>query len=1153
MADAAHPACILETRKTAPVLRLVDKLVEAMGLFDMVMIKDNHISVAGGVSNSLKSIDLYLKNNNLQMVVEVETRTFKEIREVLEYASQSKTLLSRIMLDNMVVPELDGDINVCMLKEAMQLISGKFETEVSGNVTLEIVQKIGQTRVTYISSGALTHSVKALDISIKIDTELPPEFVPSSHAIVSLYLVDSKNKAIGRILCHLGLAGLSTAKYLDDAGHKSNLLEAKAVLSGKVSAWKDKYGDWYETGLHTFYPQHPKKVYKVVKALYGLHQAPRSWYATLSTFLLKHGYRRGTIDKTLFLKKHKRDIILVQVYVDDIIFGSIKKTWCEEFEALMKGEFEMSAIGELTFFLGLQVLQRPDRIFISQHKYVSMIGSLMYLTASRPDIMFAVSTCSRNQVTPTTSNLEVVKKIFKYLKGQPRLGLWYPRESPFVLEAYSDSDYAGANKDRKSTTGGCQFLGRRLISWQCKKQTIVATSSTEAEYVVAANCCGQFKVFPLGSSTTRFLMVVPFFLLVGQLPTANVKFYLLVDLYLLLADDGGIDDLPIAEIYSGMDNLGSIFTKQVAYPLDVIRRRMQMVWWKHAGSVVTTDGKSSFEYTGMVDAFRKTVRHEGFWALYKRLVPNSVKVNSVISDSEGSTVTYTSIYTDSEPGRVFWGTDEEVFEGGVPRVIIYGYDGFPIQPVPQDEDEREPRFIEVHNTDFVPEHVFPAEEQPLPPVDSPTAESPGYVAESDPEEDPEYEDDEEQDGPVDYPMGGGDDGGDDDGDSSGDDADDEDEDMEKEEEDEEEEDEEEEEEEEEHIASADSTAASVSLPSMADVERLLALPTPPLSPLTSLSPPSAGERLARLTDPPVHPSPLLLPSSGCLTQTQALRTTSTQALIDAVTAALPSPLLPPLSVGRRDKIPESEMPPRKRSCLFAIGSRYEGIRDVGYGIRDTWIDPAEAVPAVVPTTCEEVNTRVVELAELHEHDIQDLHALLEDAQEGRSRISQRVDKNSQRVDLLMGDKMTLQETVWTVEEEAYAARVAWNHSIGLSQETYQELQNHRDHVYAHETHLQTHQTQLQLQSTLIQTQHRVFETRFQMQQTAMAKLQETDRGCQAQLTEALRLVKDMRREMGDMQTELLSQREQLRRERQPGPDAILPDHQEATRDSESHT
>nr|GFB89360.1 putative ribonuclease H-like domain-containing protein [Tanacetum cinerariifolium] len=219
-----------------------------------------------------------------------------------------------------------------------------------------------------------------------------------------------------------------------------------------------------------------------------------AWYATLSTFLLKHGYKRGTIDKTLFLKKNSRDIILVQVYVDDIVFGSTKKEWCDEFEALMKREFQMSAMGELTFFLGLQVQQRPDGIFIHQDKYVqeilhkfdlgnvriattpyeppkpksksesdspvnvhlyrSMIGLLMYLTASRPDIMFVVSTCSRYQVTPTPSNLEAVKKIFKYLKGQPKLGLWYPKESPLVLEAYSDSDYVGANKDRKSTTSG---------------------------------------------------------------------------------------------------------------------------------------------------------------------------------------------------------------------------------------------------------------------------------------------------------------------------------------------------------------------------------------------------------------------------------------------------------------------------------------------------------------------------------------------------------------------------------------------------------------------------------------------------------------------------------------------------------------------------
>ncbi|GJX54566.1 putative ribonuclease H-like domain-containing protein [Tanacetum coccineum] len=208
------------------------------------------------------------------------------------------------------------------------------------------------------------------------------------------------------------------------------------------------------------------------------------------------------IDKTLFLKKDKHDIILVQVYVDDIIFGSTKKSWCDEFEALMKSRFQMSSMGELTFFLGLQTASTPietqkplvkdeEASDVDVHLYRSMIGSLMYLTASRPDIMFAVCACSRFQVTPKSSHLSAVKRIFRYLKGKPKLGLWYPRVSSFDLESYSDSDYAGANLDRKSTTGGCQFLGRRLISWQCKKQTIVATSTTEAEYVAAASCCGQ--------------------------------------------------------------------------------------------------------------------------------------------------------------------------------------------------------------------------------------------------------------------------------------------------------------------------------------------------------------------------------------------------------------------------------------------------------------------------------------------------------------------------------------------------------------------------------------------------------------------------------------------------------------------------------------
>nr|GEW31168.1 hypothetical protein [Tanacetum cinerariifolium] len=209
-------------------------------------------------------------------------------------------------------------------------------------------------------------------------------------------------------------------------------------------------------------PQFPNKVYKVEKALY---------------------------DNTLFIKTDKDDIMLMQVFVDDIIFGSTKKSLCDEFEAMMHKRFQMSSIQKFTFFLRLQLApietQRPlvkdeEATDVDVHLYRSMIGSLMYLTASRPDIMFAVCACFRFQVTPKLSHLHAVKQIFRYLKGQPKLGLWYLINSPFDLEAYSDSDYAGANLDRKSTIKGCQFLGRRLISWQCKKKIIVATT-TEAE------------------------------------------------------------------------------------------------------------------------------------------------------------------------------------------------------------------------------------------------------------------------------------------------------------------------------------------------------------------------------------------------------------------------------------------------------------------------------------------------------------------------------------------------------------------------------------------------------------------------------------------------------------------------------------------------
>ncbi|GJT03340.1 putative ribonuclease H-like domain-containing protein [Tanacetum coccineum] len=174
--------------------------------------------------------------------------------------------------------------------------------------------------------------------------------------------------------------------------------------------------------------------------------------------------------------RQKEGIDYNEVYVDDIIFGSTNQAWCDEFEVLMKGEFEMSTMGELTFFLGLQVKQNPDRIFISQDKYVQDM----------------LKKFDMENVRPATTPFEASKP---KSKDEP---------DDACLEAYSDSDYAGSHDDRKSTTGGCQFLGRRLISWQCKKQTIVATSSTEAEYVAAASCCGQeFLLVALNVSTGR--------------------------------------------------------------------------------------------------------------------------------------------------------------------------------------------------------------------------------------------------------------------------------------------------------------------------------------------------------------------------------------------------------------------------------------------------------------------------------------------------------------------------------------------------------------------------------------------------------------------------------------------------------------------------
>ena len=270
---------------------------------------------------------------------------------------------------------------------------------------------------------------------------------------------------------------------------------------------------------------------KLSKALYGLKQAPRAWYDRLSSFLTSNGFVRGIIDTTLFTRKKGVSILLVQIYVDDIIFGSSDAALAEEFSILMHSEFAMSMMGELKFFLGLQVKQSSEGIFVNQSKYTrellkrfeldqtktsdtpmakeskldadedgesfditsyrGMIGSLLYLTASRPDIMFAVCLCARFQANPKISHYTAVKRIFRYLKGTIELGIWYGHSGNLNLVGYTDADFAGSRVDRKSTSGTCQFLGGSLVSWSSRKQHSVALSTAEAEYVAAGSCCAQ--------------------------------------------------------------------------------------------------------------------------------------------------------------------------------------------------------------------------------------------------------------------------------------------------------------------------------------------------------------------------------------------------------------------------------------------------------------------------------------------------------------------------------------------------------------------------------------------------------------------------------------------------------------------------------------
>src|SRR5256886_9376141 len=322
----------------------------------------------------------------------------------------------------------------------------------------------------------------------------------------------------------------SIRMLLSFACHKNFKLYQMDVKSAFLNGFnkKEVYVEQTPDFKHETLNNH---VYKLKRALYGLKQAPRAWYNRLKTFLIQSGFVIGKVDTTLFIKTIDKDILIIQIYVDDIIFGSINENLCKDFSEIMKREFEMSHMGELNYFLGLQIKQLHNGIFINQSKYAKellkrfgmensgskrtpmgtttnldkdeigksvdqkvyrgMIGSLLYLTASRPNIIFSVCLCARYQSNPKESHLKSVKKILRYLKHTTDFGLFYPKACAFELLSYSDADFAGCKTDRKSTSGTCHFLGQSLVSWCCKKQNSVSLSTTEAEYIAVGLACAQ--------------------------------------------------------------------------------------------------------------------------------------------------------------------------------------------------------------------------------------------------------------------------------------------------------------------------------------------------------------------------------------------------------------------------------------------------------------------------------------------------------------------------------------------------------------------------------------------------------------------------------------------------------------------------------------
>ncbi|KAK6144980.1 hypothetical protein DH2020_021800 [Rehmannia glutinosa] len=278
---------------------------------------------------------------------------------------------------------------------------------------------------------------------------------------------------------------------------------------------------------------HEHKVYKLKKALYGLKQAPRAWYSRIEAYFMKEGFKKCEYEHTLFIKTRKEGkILIVSLYVDDLIFTGNDELMFTEFKNSMKHEFDMTDLGKMRYFLGLEVLQKPNGIFINQKKYASevlqrfgmeksnfvhnpivpgcklvkdeggvkvdttyykqIVGSPMYITATRPDLMFVVSLISRYMENPTELHLHVAKRVLRYFKGTTGFGIFYKKKrGDEKLVAYTDSDYAGDLEDRKSTSGYVFLLSSGVVSWSSKKQPVVSLSTTEAEFIAATSCACQ--------------------------------------------------------------------------------------------------------------------------------------------------------------------------------------------------------------------------------------------------------------------------------------------------------------------------------------------------------------------------------------------------------------------------------------------------------------------------------------------------------------------------------------------------------------------------------------------------------------------------------------------------------------------------------------